>query len=145
MSGGDTFSYARSARRADGVAVVAVVWLVIAALVVLVDMVWWIAAALVAVTLPAAWDIWKGRRAGLTLTRDHLSWFSGRITGDVPLRDIDTVRFDTRLDMTVRVTLILRNKTKIRLPHDALPPHKALEAALRARETACVRHHFALF
>ncbi len=145
MSPEDPFSYTRSARRADGVAVVAVVWLVIALLVVLVDMVWWIAAPLVLVTLPAAWDIWQGRRAGLTLTRDHLSWFSGRITGDVALRDIDTVRFDTRLDLSVRVTLILKNKTKIRLPHDALPPHRDLEAALRARETACVRHHFALF
>lgn len=142
---GTPYRYRRSARRVDGVMVVAAVWAGVGLLVWIIDMVWWIAAILLATTAPALWDIWTARAAGLDLDDDRIAWFSGRLTGDVARDEIATIRLDTRLDLSVRVTVVLRTGKKIRLPHDSLPPHKRLEAELRARNFACERHHFALF
>ena len=100
---------------------------------------------LFAATLPALWDFVTARPAGLDLTDTALTWHSGRGTGTCDLAALDHVRFDTRLDLSVRVTLVLIPGRRIRLPHDALPPHEALEQALRARGVKTERHHFALF
>lgn len=139
------YTFRRNARNPQALAVVGAVWIGVALLVWAIHMVWWIAIPLLATTGPALWDIWSNRRAGLRLDDTKINWFSGGLSGDVATAEIEAVRLDTRLDLSVRVTLVLRSGKKIRLPHDCLPPHKVLEAELRAREIACERHHFALF
>ncbi|WP_372577794.1 hypothetical protein [Ruegeria hyattellae] len=113
--------------------------------IVTIDLAWWIAALGVLVTLPALYEFLTDRRAGLTLTGQELSWFSGTLTQKVPLARIKTARFDTRWDLSVRVTLILQNDKKLRLPHECLPPHRALETRLQQAGLHVERHHFTIF
>ncbi len=104
-----------------------------------------IAAAIALFTLPAAWEFLSDPRAGLTLTDTRLSWESGRISGDIALSAILKARFDTRLDLSVRMTFLLKDGRKIRLPHACAPPHRHFEEQLTARGITVERHHFTLF
>ena len=104
----------------------------------------WIVALLMLPTLPAVWDVATNRRSGLRLGGGRLSWYSGKRRWEIPLSDIDHLRFDTRLDLSVRVTAITRDGRKARLAYDALPPHRALEAAATAQGIKVQRHHFTL-
>ena len=58
--------------------------------------------------------------------------------------EIDHMRFDTRLDFSVRVSAVLADRRKVRLPYEALPQHKRLEAACHAHGLRVERHHFSL-
>lgn len=95
-------------------------------------------------TLPALWDFWRNPRSGLRLGDGAIRWYSGRRQGHVDLCDLDRVRFDTRLDLSVRITLILTSGRKIRLPYEASPPHRAFEEALNRAGIRSERHHFTL-
>lgn len=97
---------------------------------------------LAAFTLPALWELVIGHRAGLQLDRTQLSWFSGRREDKVDLMRIDRVRFDTRIDLSQRVTIYLTDGTRKRLPSDSVPPPKRLRAALEARDVKVEQHHF---
>ena len=72
-------------------------------------------------------------------------WFSGRRSGRVTTSEIDLVRLDTRLDFSVRVTLVLKNGEKVRLPFEATPPHAEFERELDPRGLKTRRTHFQLF
>ena len=62
----------------------------------------------------------------------------------VAFSEIDHFRLDTRLDFSVRATVVLRSGRKIRLPFEATPPHQAFEDALTARGVTVKRFHFQL-
>lgn len=104
----------------------------------------WIVALLILPTLPALWDIASNRPSGLSLGNGKLSWYSGKRRWEIPFDQIDHLRFDTRLDMSVRVSAVTRDKRRIRLAYDALPHHRALEAAAIAQGLRVERHHFSL-
>lgn len=95
-------------------------------------------------TLPALWDLIINPSAGLTLGDKAIAWFSAHRTAQVALPEIDHIRLDTRLDFSVRATVILNTGRKIRIPFEATPPHQDLEAALAARALKTERHHFSL-
>ena len=48
----------------------------------------------------------------------------------VALTEVDHIRLDTRLDFSVRASIVLPNGRKIRVPFEATPPHQAFEDAL---------------
>lgn len=104
----------------------------------------WLMAIVVLITLPAVFDIAVNRRAGLSLDAAGLAWFSGAAADEVAVSQIAKVRFDTRLDLSVRVTVHLLDGRKIRLPYDSLPPHRDFEKALQDQGIATERHHFNL-
>lgn len=106
---------------------------------------WWVVAFLALPTLPALWDLWRNTRSELTLDATHFIWRSGQLSDSVTLDQIDLVRFDTRWDFSVRVTLILTSGDKLRLPPQVLPPHLMLENALQLRGVQTERHHFTVF
>ncbi|MDQ2095425.1 hypothetical protein [Rhodalgimonas zhirmunskyi] len=110
-----------------------------------IDMALWIAAALAAFTLPALYEFTTDPRSGLTLDDTGLSWHSATQDGTLPLAALKSVRFDTRLDLSRRVTLLLTDGRKVRLPHAATPPAQSFEQALIARGIATERHHFMPF
>lgn len=110
----------------------------------LIDMAWWIAAGIALFTLPALWEFITDPRAELVLDDRGLRWRTHRTGDELPLALLDKVRLDTRLDLSVRVTLHLRDGRRIRLPHAATPPHQPFEDALRSRGIATERHHFSL-
>ncbi|WP_157022065.1 hypothetical protein [Parasedimentitalea huanghaiensis] len=106
---------------------------------------WWAVAFLALPTLPALWDLWRNTRSELTLDATQVIWRSGQLSDSVTLDQINLVRFDTRWDFSVRVTLILTSGDKLRLPPQVLPPHLMLENALQLRGVQTERHHFTVF
>ena len=145
MSGADQFSFTRQGRSPRTLAVVIVIYAVLVMAVLLVDAAWWLMAALALFTLPALWDLYADPSAGVQLNKDRLDWHSGRRSAFVDLNEVDHMRFDTRWDFSVRVTAMLRDGKRVRLPYDALPPHRDFEIALQKQGLRVVRHHFTKF
>ncbi|KAA0909853.1 hypothetical protein FLO80_19545 [Aquicoccus porphyridii] len=138
------FTHESHGRSRAALITLALTYATLIALVMLIDMAWWIALGFALFTLPALWEFITNPRATLTLDDRGLGWQT-RTTGDsLPLALIDKVRFDTRLDLSVRITLILRDGRKIRLPHAATPPHRPFEDLLKAHGIRTERHHFSL-
>lgn len=104
----------------------------------------WIMGTIAAFTLPALWDLYTNRSAGITLSDHQLTWHSGQRGCEINIADINKVRLDTRLDLSVKATIIPHEGRKIRLPYEATPPHKQLEFELNARHIKTERHHFSL-
>ncbi|SLN19065.1 hypothetical protein RUM8411_00625 [Ruegeria meonggei] len=139
------YSFTRHNRSAKAMGIVICVYAALIALVILFDAVWWIIAALALSTLPALWDIARGTQAGVTFDQNKLQWFSGGREAEVALADIDHVRFDTRWDLSVRVSLVLRSDKRIRLPDESTPSHKEFEHVLQHAGLRVERHHFTVF
>ncbi|MCA0928926.1 hypothetical protein [Ruegeria profundi] len=139
------YSFTRNNRTRRGVLTLIGIYAGLLALVIVFDAAWWLVVLLGLTTLPALWDIIQDTQAGLTLDTDRIRWFSGNREGEVALSDIDHVRLDTRWDFSVRSALVLTSDKRIRLPDEAMPPHKELEAVLQKAGLRVERHHFRVF
>ncbi len=140
-----TFEFTRQGRTRRTLAIVVSIYAGLAGAVIVIDAAWWLVAALALLTLPALWDLWRNPGAGVRLNDSRLNWHTGRRGGMLNLQEINHMRFDTRWDFSVRVTAVLMGDKQIRLPHEALPPHRTFETELRARHVRVVRHHFTIF
>lgn len=138
------FRFERPARTTRAGVILAATWGGILAAWAAFDMAPWVGAALLAFTLPAAWDFAAGRVAWITVDDTHLRWRSGRQEAEIALARIERVRFERRLDLTMRVRLVLEGGRKLALPQDATPPHEDLRKALEARGLRCENHPFSL-
>lgn len=107
--------------------------------------VWWIIVIVAMITLPAAIDVFVNANARLDLNDSQLFWKNRSQEVTIPLHEIEKIRFDGRMDMSVRVSVVLNDGRKLRMPYDAMPPHKELEAALQARDVRTERHAFTVF
>lgn len=136
--------YASSGRTLRAFLILMLVWLAVLTLWFALAASVWIVGALMIITVPAMLDFATGRRAWLRLDDSMLRWGSGRSTGEVALARLDRVRFETRLDFSIRVRLVLDGGQRIILPQDSLPPHPRLQDALEARQIRTERHHFGL-
>jgi len=139
------YSFTRRSRGARTLAILAVLWAGLLALVILFDAVWWLVGLLALTTLPAIWDVLRNHSAGLSLDRQELRWHSGKRHGELNAEDIAYFRFDTRWDFSVRVSVVLNSDKRIRLPDEAIPPHRVFEIALRDSGYRVERHHFTVF
>ncbi len=139
------FTFTRHNRTPRTTLILICVYAALAALLILFDAAWWLVGLLALSTLPAVWDVVRGTRAGMTLDRDRIKWFTGNREGEALLADIDHIRFDTRWDFSVRVSLVLASGKRIRLPDESTPPHKDLEITLQQAGFRVVRHHFNVF
>jgi hypothetical protein len=138
-------SHDTTARTARAALILLLVWLAILTLWLALEAAPFIVALLLLATLPAAWDFASGRRAWLRLDDRWLRWGSGRAEGEIALDKIEKVRFETRLDLSVRVRIVIDTGKRYSLPQDAVPSREVLEAAFEARGIATERHHFVLF
>lgn len=138
------YAFENRGRSRRAAVVLALIWAALLAGLRLIDLSPWIAGFIFALTLPAAWEFLADPVASLNLTRDRIAWASARISGDLPLSAILKARLDTRLDLSVRVTLMLKDGRRIRLPHACVPPHRRFEDELKARGITTERHHFSL-
>lgn len=120
------------------------VWGLLAALVLVFDAALWIMAGLALFTLPALWDLVSDRAAGLVLTARELHWFSGRHRDSIPHLRIKAVRLDRRLDLSYRVSVVLQDDRRIRLPQECLPQIDRLARALEQAGIRVERHPFSL-
>jgi len=104
----------------------------------------WIAGALAALSLPALWELIRGAKAWIEVTPGGIGWGSGRREGFVARDEIDRLRFDTRLDFSVRLTIRTVGMQKVRLPYECLPRAARLKTALDDHGYPHEHHHFAL-
>lgn len=140
----EPFCFRRTGRNSATLLTVLVIWAALIAAVVLVDAALWLMGILAAATLPAIWELVTNPSAGLDLTLKDLTWFTGRRQGHLARGEIERMRFDTRLDFSVRATVVLTTGRKVRLPFECTPPHQAFEAALKSHGIRTERHHFSL-
>jgi len=137
--------FVRHGRSPRLVAVLILVYAMLIAGIILIDAAWWLMATLALLTLPALWDLWRDPSAGVRLGADRLEWHTGRRHATLELQEIKHMRFDTRWDFSVRVTAVLNNGKRARLPYEALPPHQIFEKSLVAHGVTVQRHHFTVF
>lgn len=138
------FRYRRQARSRAALLLLPIIWAALAAAWFWLDASSWLMGLLALFTLPALYELITDPASGLDLDNTTLSWFTGSRNAEVALDRVDHIRFDTRLDMSVRVTVVLNTGRKVKLPYEATPPHRAFEAALTERGIATQRHHFTL-
>lgn len=141
----EPFHFHRRARSLRLAALLVAIWAGLLAIVLRLDAAWWVVGLLALPTLPALTDLIRNPESGIDITAETIRWHSGRHRGEVALTEIDHIRMDTRWDFSVRVRLMLRTGRRLQLPHDALPPHRQLEAVLTARGLRVERHHFTTF
>ncbi|MEP5089076.1 MAG: hypothetical protein ABJR23_06555, partial [Paracoccaceae bacterium] len=103
MSREGTYSHINYGRNTRSLVIVAAIYVALIGAIVLIEAAWWLMATLGLFTLPALWELYSNRTAGVTLTDTDLHWFSGRRHADIELSEIDHMRFDTSLDFSVRV------------------------------------------
>ncbi|MBR9844491.1 MAG: hypothetical protein GYB25_15130 [Rhodobacteraceae bacterium] len=108
----------------------------------LVGTILWLLAVLLLFVVPAIVDLLRNPTSRFELTNTTLTWETSRLSASLPVSRIAKARFDTRWDFSVRVTLILDDGKKLRIPQEAMPPHKALEDAFKACGVPVERHHF---
>lgn len=141
----DALVFSRQGRSPRVAAILVIVYVALLAAVLWLDAAWWLMVALALPTLPALYEIAANPSSGLRLGDDGLHWHSGRRHGDLALTEIDRMRFDTRWDLSVRVTAILTSGKSVRLPHESLPAHRTFEQALVLCGVPVERHHFTVF
>ncbi|KIN73042.1 hypothetical protein Z949_2224 [Sulfitobacter guttiformis KCTC 32187] len=120
------------------------IWALIFAAYALLDASPAILAVVGAFTLPALYDLVRDPQSSLTLDTQTLRWVSGRQEAEIALAEIDHLRFDTRLDLSVRLTVVRPSGIKIRIPYPATPPHTLFEAVAQDAGVTTRRYHFTL-
>ena len=105
----------------------------------------WILTLLSVFALPALVDVIFNPLSTFEIDDDAIRWRSVTQVAAVGLDKVRQVRVDTRLDISIRVTLMLVDGSKMRIPQDVLPPRNTLETALADRDIPIERHHFRLF
>ena len=138
------FTFQRAARNPRAVGFVLLWWLVIFVFYAFLNGSWAILAILALCSGPALLDIYRGTTAALQITAKDIQWRSGKRAGNLARGQLKSVRFDTRLDLSLRMTLLTYQDEKLRLPYECTPKASDIEAALKARDIPYERHHFTL-
>lgn len=138
------FTFSANARTSKTALIIGAVWLAVLVLWLQLNASPWIMALVLLATLPAALDFARNRRSRLLLTDTMVSWQSGQRTGEVALARLEKVRFETRLDLSLRVRLQVDSGKRLTLPQDCLPRWEQLQTAFQARGIPTERHHFSL-
>lgn len=138
------YNFQSSGRRPATMITLALVWALIGVCVIWLDASLIIAGIFAVVTLPAAYDLIQNPQSSLTLDATHLRWNTPRQSAEIALSEIDHLRFDTRLDMSVRLTVVRPSGVKIRVPYPATPPHRVFEPLATKAGLKTMRQHFSL-
>ena len=138
------YSFETTGRNRKTLVALLAVWAALIAATVLLEASLWLMGLIALCTAPALYDLIAGRRSGVALGTEGLSWFAGRRTGDIAWNRISHLRLDTRLDFSVRASAVLTSGRKVRLPLESTPDADTFEAELSARGVKVERHHFSL-
>ncbi len=136
------YSFERHGRSWGALAAVAITWAFCALLALVLEASIWIWGVVLLLSLPALWEFFQRSTAGTQLTPTTLSWHTGDRNAEIALREIDHIRFVTRLDFSVRAAVVLKSGRKLRIPAESTPPYEPFDAALHALDTKTERHHF---
>lgn len=140
----ELYRYSRSSRSPRALAFVALWWLGLVLLHFVLSAAPLILLVLALVSLPALFDIGRGATSEFRITDRHIEWRTGARGARLPRGQLKSVRLDTRLDFSSRLTLLTYQGGKTRLPYECVPPAAEIEAALHSAGIPFERHHFAL-
>jgi len=140
----DPFHFERRARSAKTIVILALWWSALMLLYFGINANPWIILVLALISLPALYDIGANARADLTIDDREISWRTGRRGANLPRGQLQKVRLDTRLDLSLRMTLITHQGGKVRLPYECVPTASVIEAELKSQGIPYERHHFTL-
>lgn len=87
-------------------------------------------------------DLLRDTPSRFELSQTHLIFAHGNQKIALPLAEIDKIRLNRRLDFSWRVTVLMTDGRKFRLPPPCIPPMDAFEQALASRD---VRQEKVLF
>ena len=138
------YAFQTSGRNRATLITVLVVWAILGLAVLWLEAAPWLMGLFALATVPALIDLITGRHAGLRMDAEGLHWFSGRRTGDIAWPRLSHIRLDTRLDLSIRASVVLVTGRKVRLPLEATPPSEEFEDVLTSRGIKVERHHFSL-
>ena len=138
------FTFESTGRNRATLITLVLVWAALGAIWLLFDAAIWLVGIFGLFTLPALYDLISSRRSGLVMDAAGISWFSGQRNGSVVWSQISHIRLDTRLDMSVRTSLVLITGRKIRLPLETTPPAATFEKLLTESGVKVERRHFSL-
>jgi hypothetical protein len=138
------YHFERPARSTKSVVVLLGMIGLLAILILVFQASWIILSFGVVITLPLLWDIVANPVAQFTLDEKTISWTMGRKIVAVERRDIDRIRFDTRLDGSRKITLFLNYGGKRVVAPPCTPPIKDIERVLKAAGITYEIRHFHL-
>jgi len=136
------FTYRAIGRNWTTLIVTLSVWVVLAFLLLRVEMAPRLAIIVFLFTLPAVYDLISARASGIKVNGDQIAWYAGKRDNSVAAHLIDHIKLDTRLDLSVRCTLVLSSGQKVKVPFEACSNHRALETQLHAHGYTTRRQHF---
>ncbi|GAA6182194.1 hypothetical protein NBRC116594_36320 [Shimia sp. NS0008-38b] len=90
---------------------------------------WGVVAFLALFAVPNLVDVLFNPSATFLIDDTGLHWKNATQEADIDFARIISVKVFTRLNVAFRVTLIMDNDGKVRIPRDVLPPRQQLEAA----------------
>ena len=128
------FTFERRGRTSTAAFVIAGLYIVLIAAMLLLNVSAWIVGIVFLFTIPAVWDLANDTRSGLTLSENDISWFHGKNSATIELAEIKRFRIDLRMDRSVKFIAELKSGRKIRLPQPSTPPLSDLERELTLRE-----------
>lgn len=137
--------YTPSARNAKSIALIALWLFGLAALHLWFGAIWYIVAGLALPLIPALIEQVRNPTRWFRITADTISWFDGITIQEVPLARVQTLRLDTRWDLSVRARLDLKSGQKVVLPPTVTPDHNELERVAQSLGITTERHHFRVF
>lgn len=91
---------------------------------------WAIVAVLALVAVPSLVDVIFNPKASFELDENGIRWKNVTQEAELGFHQIKSVHIATRLGVAFRITLIMYDDAKVRIPEDVLPPRSELEAAL---------------
>ena len=138
------YRYETTGRNRQTLVALLAVWVALIAALVFLDASIWLMGLIGLCTAPALYDLIAGRRSGVALNAEGLTWFAGGRTGEIAWDQISHMRLDTRLDFSVRASAVLPSGRKIRLPLESTPNADTFEKVLSERGIKVQRHHFSL-
>ncbi|SMP22347.1 hypothetical protein [Shimia sagamensis] len=95
---------------------------------------WGIVAALSLIMVPTLVDVAFNPIATFDLNEDGIRWKNATQEAELGFHQIKSVHIATRLNVAFRITVIMHDDAKVRIPQDVLPPRTDLEAALTRHE-----------
>ncbi len=105
---------------------------------------WGIVVALSFFLIPTLVDVVFNPVATFELDRKGIRWKNATQEAELGFNQIKSVHIATRLNVAFRITLIMHDDAKVRIPQDVLPPRTDLAAALACHDIPIQRDRLRL-
>lgn len=105
---------------------------------------WGIVAVLSFLLIPTLVDVAFNPIATFELDENGIRWKNATQEAELGFHQVKSVHVATRLNVAFRITLIMHDDAKVRIPQDVLPPRADLESALTRHDIPVKRDRLRL-